>query len=270
LDVVPFIVARKLPSQMQRQNRRFKPGQHPLGSFLILLTFIKTSKAELIWRRTCEARRQAETATSQYSNGIHNPSRRHIRHLEGQLRQSPLRFVVDHNGTIVLANYLPDASRRAAYDVSPKELELGEGLYDFLDRIEALRSEIYAFSQGVRDGTVALEDWDTESVEAFIDSLQADELEELRAHLLAWVSEEVSLEERDDGDIVQPVDGQHWAYRIFAEETDAELLDAVKIVVVDGEASGSTYFAAELGSGVEDANRTAAHFGLPIIFAASR
>lgn len=189
-----------------------------------------------------------------------------IREVEGQLRQSPLRFVVDHNGTIVLANYLPDASRRAAYDVSPKELELGEGLYDFLDRIEALRSEIYAFSQGVRDGTVTLEDWDTESVEAFIDGLQPDEREALRAHLRAWFSDEVRLEERDEGDIVRPVDGQQLAYRIFAEEADAGLLDDLKIVIVEGDVPGSTYVAAELRSDVPEANRTAARLGLPLEF----
>lgn len=141
-----------------------------------------------------------------------------IRHVEGQLKQNPLRFVVDHKGTIELADHLPDANRLAAYDVSPEELKLGEGLYDFLYRIQALRCEIHAFSQDVRDGQAALEDWDTEGVEEFIDSLQHDEREALRAHLRAWFSEEVSLEERDGGDLVRPVDGQHWAYRIFAEE----------------------------------------------------
>ena len=34
----------------------------PLDCFLILITFFKTIKAELIWRRTWETRRQAETA----------------------------------------------------------------------------------------------------------------------------------------------------------------------------------------------------------------
>ena len=40
-------------------------------------TFFKTIKAELIWRRTWETRRQAETAISQYINGFYNPRRRH-------------------------------------------------------------------------------------------------------------------------------------------------------------------------------------------------
>lgn len=52
-------------------------------------TFFKTIKAELIWRRTWETRRQAETALAivlepiahngslQYINGFYNPRRRH-------------------------------------------------------------------------------------------------------------------------------------------------------------------------------------------------
>jgi putative transposase len=51
-------------------------------------TFFKTIKAELIWRRTWETRRQAETAIFQYINGFYNPRRRHST-LGGK---SPLAF----------------------------------------------------------------------------------------------------------------------------------------------------------------------------------
>lgn len=40
-------------------------------------TYFKTIKAELIWRRTWETRRQAETAIFQYINSFYNPRRRH-------------------------------------------------------------------------------------------------------------------------------------------------------------------------------------------------
>ena len=49
----------------------------PLDCFLILLTFFKTIKAELIWRRSWKTRRQAEAAVFQYINGFYNPRRRH-------------------------------------------------------------------------------------------------------------------------------------------------------------------------------------------------
>ena len=39
-------------------------------------TFVKTIKAALIWRRTWETRRKAETAIFQYLNGFYNPRRR--------------------------------------------------------------------------------------------------------------------------------------------------------------------------------------------------
>jgi putative transposase len=51
-------------------------------------TFFKTIKAELIWRRSWETRRQAETAIFQYINGFYNPRRRHST-LGGK---SPLAF----------------------------------------------------------------------------------------------------------------------------------------------------------------------------------
>ncbi len=40
-------------------------------------TFFKTIKAEMIWRRPWQTRRQAEAAIFQYSNGFYNPRRRH-------------------------------------------------------------------------------------------------------------------------------------------------------------------------------------------------
>jgi putative transposase len=40
-------------------------------------TFFKTIKAELIWRKSWETRRQAEVAIFEYINGFYNPRRRH-------------------------------------------------------------------------------------------------------------------------------------------------------------------------------------------------
>jgi putative transposase len=47
-------------------------------------TFFKTIKAELIWRRSWEMRRQVETAIFQYINGFYNSRRRHST-LEGKV-----------------------------------------------------------------------------------------------------------------------------------------------------------------------------------------
>lgn len=40
-------------------------------------TFFKSIKAELIWRRSWETRRQAEMVIFEYINGFYNPRRRH-------------------------------------------------------------------------------------------------------------------------------------------------------------------------------------------------
>lgn len=54
----------------------------------VVETFFKTIKAELIWRRGWETRRQAEIALFEYINGFYNPRRRHSA-LGGK---SPLAF----------------------------------------------------------------------------------------------------------------------------------------------------------------------------------
>ena len=49
----------------------------PLDCFLILLTFFKTIKSELIWPVAWQSRQQAEIAVARYIDGFHNPVRRH-------------------------------------------------------------------------------------------------------------------------------------------------------------------------------------------------
>ena len=55
-----------------RRERQYT-GLSPVS----LLTFFKTIKAELIWRRSWATRRQAEMAIFEYINGFYNPRRRH-------------------------------------------------------------------------------------------------------------------------------------------------------------------------------------------------
>ena len=53
-------------------------GRQSTGlSAVSLLTFFKTIKAELIWRRSWSTRRQAKMAIFEYINGFYNPRRRH-------------------------------------------------------------------------------------------------------------------------------------------------------------------------------------------------
>jgi putative transposase len=60
----------------------------PLDRFLILLTFFKTIKSELIWPVAWQSRQQAENAVARYIEGFHNPVRRH----SSRGFQSPIAF----------------------------------------------------------------------------------------------------------------------------------------------------------------------------------
>lgn len=59
---------------------------------------------------------------------------------------------------------------------------------------------------------------------------------------------------------------QGLAYKYFLQ-MDGEILDALGVVIVEGDHPGSTYFAAELRQPLDEANEAAAKLGLPFRFA---
>jgi len=52
----------------------------------------------------------------------------------------------------------------------------------------------------------------------------------------------------------------------FFQQIDREVIDALGVVIVEGEHPGSTYYAAELRNSTEDANDVAGRLGLPFRF----
>jgi hypothetical protein len=52
----------------------------------------------------------------------------------------------------------------------------------------------------------------------------------------------------------------------FFEDLDDAVLDALDVVIVDGDCPGSSYFAAKIRSDIDDANDTALALELPIRF----
>lgn len=183
--------------------------------------------------------------------------------LESTLEAQPLIFdVLPGGGELVASNYLPNADRYTAYDVSPSDLQFGEGAFDFLDRIQELRSAIYWYSIQTEAEAEALEDWETEMVADFIDALPDDKRADLTRYLQRWFEEAPDLEERDSNDIVRPMDGRQLAFRLFWD-FDPEILDALEIYVVEGDSPGSTYYAAEMHGDVDEANRIARELEMP-------
>ncbi len=60
-----------------RQNQLKLPLDGHRSINAVVETFFKTFKAELVWRRIWETRRQAETCIFQDTNGFYIPRRRH-------------------------------------------------------------------------------------------------------------------------------------------------------------------------------------------------
>jgi hypothetical protein len=118
-----------------------------------------------------------------------------------QLAREPLHFLVDSGGALELANWLPGADRASAYDVRSSEVDrLHDGFFDLLDRIEALRCEIWNYRAAMvadgsdQDGDAGGwddSDWDAATIADLLDGLAPDQWAALRAHLLAWFKEDV-------------------------------------------------------------------------------
>ncbi|WP_433989926.1 hypothetical protein SuNHUV7_09510 (plasmid) [Pseudoseohaeicola sp. NH-UV-7] len=179
------------------------------------------------------------------------------------LKTEPLIFdVLPYGGELVASNYLPNADRYTAYDVSPEDLQFGEGTYDLLDRIQALQDAIYTYAFDITDDAEALEDWGTDMAADFVDALPGDKRADLTRYLQRWFEGAPDFEERDSNDIVRPTDGRQMAFRLFWD-FDPEILDALEIYVVEGDSPGSTYYAAEMRGDVDEANRIARELGMP-------
>lgn len=69
-----------------------------------------------------------------------------IDHLDHQLARKPLRFLVDGDGELALADREPALDRFTAYDVAPKDLDpQGTSFADRLWQLEPLRVEVAEF-----------------------------------------------------------------------------------------------------------------------------
>lgn len=70
-----------------------------------------------------------------------------------------------------------------------------------------------------------------------------------------------------EGDyIFQYASGQEAALRMFRDEIDANVVELLGVVIIEGECPGSSYYAAELRIGIEEANAIAAENRVPLRF----
>lgn len=203
-----------------------------------------------------------------------------------QLVRSPYAFLVGEHGTIIE----PDvAEPRINADIYGDRIDMG-----WIDSPESLIAEIEAHAelQSLFCGLAAseLEDAQNQLERGRLTSAQraaaqrivevienpdydwpewiriggAAALPDFLARVDAWLEEPVNWMAVE----YWPRDwsGQGVAFRFF-ESMDTETLDALGIVIVEGDRPGSDYFAAELRQPIAAANRSAEDLALPFRFA---
>ena len=84
-----------------------------------------------------------------------------------------------------------------------------------------------------------------------------------REPIQQWLDEDVNWSQSDSWPSGWA--GQDRAMSFF-QEMDGKMLDALGVVIVEGDHPGSMYFAAELRGEMEDANAVAEREGLPFRF----
>ena len=85
----------------------------------------------------------------------------------------------------------------------------------------------------------------------------------LRKVVTDWLAEPIDWDEH----VWFPDDiGSMGAAKAFFDSLDFDTLDALGIKIVEGEYPGSTYYAAELRIGIDEANVAAAGLGVPVRF----
>jgi hypothetical protein len=195
-------------------------------------------------------------------------------------------FEVSEYGTLSYANFEEPQTRREAYwyagpeDFDANEIErhwhLHERITDMYRdhlheaaeaRAEAVERENEALGSEYRAIEIDLDAINEEVKENWADwfaGATGQTREQINAIIDAWLDEEPDwLNEWED--LYQTGNAQGAAYDHFLRER-RDLRDALGIVIIEGECPGSSYFAAELHTDVDEANRIARDKGSSIRF----
>ena len=204
-----------------------------------------------------------------------------IARADALLRESPLLFNVDPSGQLSIANYLSPPDRYEAYQCNQADIKTTEKLLDICIQIDALCWQIYEISWKMFP-EMEIEGDDYEAIEKFILSIDQNQFVSVRDSVDEWFSEgfDNATEyetESYNGDIVIPLNGHDAAYRLFAgySSGDTELPDGVhegeveelfEIRIIEGEFPGSSYYAAELALPINEVNKRAEAYDMPVRF----
>ncbi len=135
--------------------------------------------------------------------------------------------------------------------------------YDEAERLEEI--PVTERSSSERRVLAALQDDPDEGWRDWIELEGAKGVGRFRDEIAAWLDEPADHMQTEWFPTNYGAQGQAKA---FFEQLDWDTLDALGVVIVEGEHPGSTYYAAELRASLEDANTAAQELELPFRFKA--
>ncbi len=175
-------------------------------------------------------------------------------------------FEVSEFRTLSYANVEEPTTRYEAYgfsNTSDVEASMLESHYDLYDPIQALYREHLLEQDPTLDETALDERIEDEWLE-WCEQTRRKESGAIYSIIDDWLSEAPDPCQEWER-YYKTGDAQGAAYDRFLCEAP-ELMDALGIVVIEGDCPGSSYYAAELHTGVEEANRIAAERGWTMRF----
>lgn len=172
------------------------------------------------------------------------------------LEATPYVFAVENYGTIAEPTDKPKV-RRDVYDIDTADINTIDDLIYEVRLYDELRSHFQGLApeEDENAGDEAWVNW-LKNEPATALSILLDELE-------TWLDSEVDWMQMEYWPTGWGGQGKAMA---FFEQLGRDVLNAIGVVIVEGEHPGSTYFAAELYADIAQANAATAQLGLPFRF----
>jgi hypothetical protein len=170
------------------------------------------------------------------------------------LTSAPWFFDVGEYGTINGSDDKGPGIRSDVYDISTSDIRSIDDLIQEIDQYDELRARFL----GLVPDQFHERDW-----MEWLRKAGAVALPELKAEIDNWLAEDVDWSQMEYWP--SGWTGQGKALRFF-EQLGREITDAIGVVIVEGDHPGSSYFAAELETDIEDANAATQNLGLPFRF----
>lgn len=197
------------------------------------------------------------------------------------LSEDPVVFLVDRAGSLTRQGDLEPKIRSDVYDIATRYIEGIEALIDEVDAHDELRGHFQSLAEEERFALTESDDHapapmskKTATILAALADPDDGWQEWLRlegeprlpffvAQIDAWLAAPVNWLQCD---FWPPGWSSQERCMEFFQQLDADIVEALGVVIVEGDRPGSTYYAAELVRDVAEANRAAAALDLPFRF----